>query len=128
MFKLSKETCSITLVAHAWPNRLYAHEKCVGIAIDTDLAHFQQVPAGLAFSPQPVARTAEENCLLRPLCLGQSLFVHEPQHQHFIRSVVLNDGRNQPVAFIECNFHRASFFKTTSKTKSPLGLFAPAGR
>ena len=72
----------------AEPRDLEEHR--VLVAIDEQLGHLQPVPRRLPLRPQRVARPAEERREPRRLRALERLVVHEPDHQHFTRSVVLN--------------------------------------
>src|ERR1700733_9983245 len=84
------------------------------------------MPAGLALSPKFVPRAAEENSLPRPSRLGERLFIHEPEHQHLPRGMLLNNRRHQPIALFKCNLHRPAS-KTAPENKKPAGLFCASG-
>ena len=95
-FQLSKEAGSLARVAHvAVAQALDLEQHGVLVAVLEDPAHFQPVPRRFPLRPQLAARAAEERGEARVARAGQRLFVHEADHQHVARAVVLDDGGNQ---------------------------------
>ena len=89
--------------------RVYHDEQGVVVAVCLNGYHVQEVAALFTFGPQAVFRTAEESHLSRFHGLLVGFLVHEAQHQHFLCVVILDDGRNQAIHFLEIQFHNSLF-------------------
>ena len=72
-FQAAKEATAVAFVADAGADRLDADEQGIGVAVDADVAHFQDVTAGFAFFPEAVARAAEEDDFAGALRFGAAM-------------------------------------------------------
>jgi hypothetical protein len=97
-------------VTHAGADRRDAYEQGIRVAINPNVAHLQNMPAGFAFFPKLVSRPRKENHFAAALRQLKRLIVHKSQHQYFARGLVLNDCGDQPTRFVERDFHDANSF------------------
>src|SRR5262245_52921700 len=84
-------------VAVAEPLHLQQHR--VVVTIDEDARDLQAIARRVPLGPERVARAAEERREPGRPRLGERLVVHEADHQHLLRRLVLDDCRYEPVEF-----------------------------
>ena len=132
----AEEAAAIAFVANAGTDWIDADEQRIGVAVDTDVADFQDVAAGRAFLPEAIAGAGEEDDFARTLCFGESDVVHEAEHEDVAGRGVLDNGGDESVRLREVELHHVPlqlscpiFFveKSEPENKKPAGPFAPAG-
>jgi hypothetical protein len=132
----AEEAAAIAFVANAGTDWIDADEQRIGVAVDTDVADFQDVAAGRAFLPEAIAGAGEEDDFARTLCFGESDVVHEAEHEDVAGRGVLDNGGEESVRLREVELHHVPlqlscpiFFveKSEPENKKPAGPFAPAG-
>src|SRR5437879_1590214 len=101
----SEKAAPVTFMTDARPSGLDAHEQRIRVAIHTNLADPQHMSTRFALFPKLVSRAAEENHFPRPLRFRQRLWTHEAEHQPVAGTLILDDGRHQPAAFLKVDFH-----------------------
>ena len=77
------------------------HRICIAVGKNFD--DVLSVTGFLSFHPILVASAAVKPGLSVAQCVGESLFVHESNHQNFTIFMVLDDGRNQAAHFFKIN-------------------------
>jgi hypothetical protein len=73
----------------------HADEQSIGIAIDANVGDFQDMVAGLALFPKPVARPGKEDYFARAARQFERVGIHESEHQHIAGGFILDDGGDQ---------------------------------
>src|SRR5437868_3671053 len=86
---------------------LDAKEQGVSIAVDAELVELKDVPAGFTLSPEAILGAAKEDHFLSASGLGERIGVHEAEHEHVTRAVVLNNGGDEPAGFCEGDVHES---------------------
>ena len=71
--RAAEEAAAIAFVANAGTDWVDADEHSIGVAVDTDVAHFQHVAAGLAFLPEAIAGAGVEDDFARYVAFGESI-------------------------------------------------------
>src|SRR5271154_4547423 len=97
----AEKTGTVAFMADAGADGFDLDEQGVGVAIDAKFTNFQDVAAGLAFFPELVARTAEEDGLAGRARLRQGGFVHEAEHEDSARLVILDNRGNESSGFLK---------------------------
>src|ERR1700744_4139309 len=106
--KAAEEAASVAFVADARADGIDSDEQGIGVAIDTDVANFEYMSAGLTFFPEAIARAREEHDFVAALRLSEGNVVHEAEHEDVAVRGVLNNGRDQAVGLREVQLHESS--------------------
>jgi hypothetical protein len=77
------------------PFRASDNQERVGFAVLVDAHQVEAVSAGCALLPELIAAAAPEGDETGAVGSRDRLPVHEPEHQHFARPGILNDGGNE---------------------------------
>ncbi len=101
MVQAAKKTTAVAFVADAGSDGIDTDEQSVGIAIDANVGNFQDVAAGLALFPKPVAGAGKENHFAGTPRERKRFGVHESEHQHIAGGFILDDGGDQAACLIE---------------------------
>jgi len=124
-------------MTYARANSLDANKNGIGVAVDAQFPDLEYMPAGFAFFPKLVARTAEENNFTAALSFGERNRVHEAEHEDVTGPVVLNNGGNEAACLVEVDVYAAHAMfllnpicsdpKTLYKNKKPAGACCASG-
>lgn len=119
-------------MANSWTHRIDAEEQGIGVAVNADVAKFEEVSAGFALFPEPITRTREEDNFAGAQRFRERGAVHEAEHQDFSVGSVLDDRGNKSICFGEVELHLVLCFffvnlnlhrrKLMRKNKKPAGL------
>ena len=77
------------------PFRASDNQERVGFAVLVDAHQVEAVSAGCALLPELIAAAAPEGDETGAVGSRDGFPVHEPEHQHFARPGILNDGGNE---------------------------------
>jgi hypothetical protein len=80
------------------------------VAVHAHLDDFLRVSAGLAFTPELLARPREKPCVTRVNAKAKRLCIHVSKHQNVARVHICYNGSHQAIA-IEFRRQRTAFFK-----------------
>jgi hypothetical protein len=95
VIQAAKEAAAIALMANSGANWRHADEQSIGIAIDANVGDFQDMAAGLALFPKPVAGAGKENHFAGTPRERKRFGIHESEHQHIAGGFILDDGGDQ---------------------------------
>ena len=101
VFRLAIKTGLVAVVANAGSLGVDLEEEGVLVAVGGDAFDDEAMAGAFAFEPELLARAAIEGGIPRFKGFVEGFLVHEADHEDATGGVVLNDGGNQAVRFIE---------------------------
>src|SRR5262249_39469250 len=104
----AEKTTAVAFMANAGPDGMNPNQQGISIAVDPNLGDSQSMSAGLAFFPEFMARPGKENDFSGSPRFLEGDGIHETQHQHFARALVLDYGGYQPARFFKRDVHDGS--------------------